>query len=797
MDERGEPVAVINSRDVTERRAVERQLRESERRFRLLFEKNAAGMVITDADHQIWQANAAFCRLLGYSEEELLQKTLGELSHPEDRVETVSVSNGTSSPPHAVVVEKRYIRKDGETVWVNASSISITAEHSGSRDITTVQDITPRKRALEALRVSEQRSRSLLQASAEILWIADAQGNLFSSPSWCALTGTAEEENSGSNWQKAIHPEDRERAARHWARAVEQKTLYEEEVRIRTASGEYRDFAVRGAPIWDDSGTVREWVGSCTDITDQKRAAANVLTWKNRYDAAIRASRQMLYDWDMKSDHVIYGGNPEAILGYTLQEMTVSGGVKRWLQLIHPDDREYFQQGLAQVLRTHEPFHREYRLRQKDGSYRMVQDDGQCYLDERGNAFRMTGFVADITERTKMEQRLRASEERFRRIFEECGVGMAVLDLELRFLQINPAYCHFLGYTEEELRTMTERELVYGEDLPLFDRGLEEVLSGKKRILDLEKRCIRKDGRVVWARLTGVFPAVNGRPAYCVAVVQDISRRKQAEQELQRRDRFYRSLIENSSDNITVLSDKGITLFQSPAIYRQLGYRPEELVGHNNAELIHPQDRPKATKRLLETLRRGETVAPQHLRFRTKDGSWRILETVGKRFVGDEGKVVGIFNTRDVTERVIAGELLQRAKQQAEAANLAKDRFLASLSHELRTPLTPVVALLPTLVQTPEIPEHVRADLQMIKQNVDLETRLIDDLLDLTRITQGKVHLNRQNVDAHELIQCAVAIVRSDAEAKQVRIQLDLPAAEHHIWGDRVRLQQVPQIAPV
>ena len=164
---------------------------------------------------------------------------------------------------------------------------------------------------------------------------------------------------------------------------------------------------------------------------------------------------------------------------------------------------------------------------------------------------------------------------------------------------------------------------------------------------------------------------------------------------------------------------------------------------------------------------------------------------MGKRFIDENGQRVGIFNTRDVTERVIAGELLQRAKQQAEAANLAKDRFLASLSHELRTPLTPVVALLPALLQLPELAEQVRADLLMIKENVDLETRLIDDLLDVTRVTQGKVNLECHSIDAHELIQSAVEIVRGDAEAKQISLCLDLSARQHRIWADRMRLQQV------
>src|SRR5205085_1862447 len=145
--------------------------------------------------------------------------------------------------------------------------------------------------------------------------------------------------------------------------------------------------------------------------------------------------------------------------GCALAELR-AGGVTRWVERIHPDDRSRFNECVEEIKQTRGVFSLQYRLRQKNGQYRVVQDSGQCYRDARGKAYRLTGFVSDITDRVTTEERLRASEERFRRIFEQCAVGMFVMDLEQRFLQANPAYCRFVGYSEEELRTMTEWELV-------------------------------------------------------------------------------------------------------------------------------------------------------------------------------------------------------------------------------------------------------------------------------------------------------------------------------------------------
>ncbi len=136
-------------------------------------------------------------------------------------------------------------------------------------------------------------------------------------------------------------------------------------------------------------------------------------------------------------------------------------------------------------------------------------------------------------------------------------------------------------------------------------------------------------------------------------------------------------------------------------------------------------------------------------------------------------------------------EALGRAKEVAEAASLAKDRFIAQLSHELRTPLNPVLMTAAALREDSRLPAEVRADLAMIERNIQLEARLIEDLLDLTRITQGKLTLRNELCDAHSLIAFSIDMIEEEAKAKRVAIQLDLTASRRHLTGDPARLQQV------
>ena len=142
-------------------------------------------------------------------------------------------------------------------------------------------------------------------------------------------------------------------------------------------------------------------------------------------------------------------------------------------------------------------------------------------------------------------------------------------------------------------------------------------------------------------------------------------------------------------------------------------------------------------------------------------------------------------------ERRLMDSELQRQKEVAEAANAAKDRFLATLSHELRTPLTPVLMWAGEMLHDQELPEDVREGLRMVARNVELEARLIDDLLDLTRITRGKLRLNLQETDAHQILEHAVEIVREGDCLAGLPIDLELNAKDHQLHADPTRLQQV------
>src|SRR5215472_12877841 len=222
------------------------------------------------------------------------------------------------------------------------------------------------------------------------------------------------------------------------------------------------------------------------------------------------------------------------------------------------------------------------------------------------------------------------------------------------------------------------------------------------------------------------------------------------------------------------------------------GFSTAEIVGKNFASFYTADDvaagRPQ--RNLREACRRGY-VRDQGLRVR-KDGSTFEAEVVITALRDETGKVRGFSKvTRDITDQIRSREY-EAEKIAAQKASKAKDDFLAALSHELRTPLTPALAAATYLKDNAEkLPPDFVEDVEIIKRNVQLQARLIDDLLDLTRIASGKLHLELEDCEAHTVIRNALETASSAIAAKQLKVSTRLEAKECHIRADYIRLQQV------
>jgi two-component system CheB/CheR fusion protein len=271
----------------------------------------------------------------------------------------------------------------------------------------------------------------------------------------------------------------------------------------------------------------------------------------------------------------------------------------------------------------------------------------------------------------------------------------------------------------------------------------------------------------------------------------DVIALKLSEQTLRESEGRFRAIVSQTTAGIGLADLNRRVTFVNQRLADMLGYRPEEMVGRLISELTHTDDIQENMRLIEQTVSPGIPVQFEK-RFIHKNGSSVWVHVSVSPVRDAEGNVTSTVSAfLDITHHKETQKELLEALDRAEAATRAKDHFLAVLSHELRTPLTPVLMAAHTLARRTDLPPAVQESLAMIRRNVQLEARFIDDLLDLTHIVHGKIEILQEEVDVHEAIRLAVEISAPDMEAKGQLFEMALDAGQQHLLGDMKRLQQV------
>ena len=257
--------------NLRQKRLSETLLRQSEERFRNIFQQAAVGVAQISLDGNIELANDRYCEVVGHCRHELLGKGTGEITHRKDlQEEAVMLPRLLSGEIQSFTVEKRYTRDDGSVVWAEICK-SLVRDAGGKPKcfITVVQDITERKRAEAALKESEERFRNMADTAPVMIWVSDASNQCrFVNKRWLDFTGRTLEQERGEGWLEMIHPEDRERVAADAMAALRERRECQTEYRLRRADGEYRYILYRGIARFSTDGSLAGYIGSSIDITD-------------------------------------------------------------------------------------------------------------------------------------------------------------------------------------------------------------------------------------------------------------------------------------------------------------------------------------------------------------------------------------------------------------------------------------------------------------------------------------------------------------------------------------------------
>lgn len=456
----------------------------------------------------------------------------------------------------------------------------------------------------------------------------------------------------------------------------------------------------------------------------------------------------------------------------------------------------------------------EARLRCKNGSIRTVLISSNV-LWEDGKFIHTRCFTRDITEQKRALEALRLSELRKSAIHDTSLDAIITMDHEGKVSDLNPAAERIFGYDRNEALGRTVAELMIPQRLREQHReGLERYLAtGAGPVLGkrIELPALHADGHEFPVEIS-ISPVRGIEPPMFTATVRDITDARRAAEAQTR----LAAIVESSDDGIVGKGLDGIVTSWNKGAERIFGYGAEEIVGQSIKKII-PRERHGEADYILGQLAQGLRVEHYETVRIGKDGRYIEVSLSSSPIRDRAGKVIGASKiVRDITARKHAEEALRRnqeafralteraaqqreellgseraARAEAERLSAIKDDFLATLSHELRTPLSAILGWAQVLRRGTRGEADLQQGLETIERNARLQTQLIEDLLDMSRITAGQVRLDIQSLQPAFFIEAAIETVRPSANAKGIRIEKLLDPLAGPVSGDPSRLQQV------
>jgi PAS domain S-box-containing protein len=514
--------------DVTARNRIEAELRNSENRFRTAFEDAPYGMCMTDLTGRFLHANSALCRMLGYSSDELLSGAWQQITHPDDLEPSRQVAIQFSKEVDTVLeLEKRYLHKQGKVIWAHVK-ISRVKDSLGksSHYITQIEDITQRKRADEA----QAFLASLVESTQEAILGMNPDGIVMS---WnrgaTELYGYSPEEMIGKSVAALIPPDCpfQSPSFLEKIRGGVNISAYET-TRIRK-DGRRVDVSLSISPVLNEKRQVTGLVSIARDITRRKQVEQALVASEEKFRQLAENISEVFWMVAPATSGILYVSPAyEHVWGRSCESLYRNP--RSWAESIHPDDLQNALEIDERQLRG-EKVDSVYRIRTPDGQEKWIRDRAFPVLDASGALTRIVGLAEDISARKFAEEHLRASEERYRELFENASDLVYTFDLDLHITSLNRLAEQITGYSRDEAQQMNLRQLLDPQQAQRLEQAIEHLVAVHTPTkIELGMRA--KDGRRLKLELNPRLIYREGKPVGIQAIARDITGREAAEMEL-------------------------------------------------------------------------------------------------------------------------------------------------------------------------------------------------------------------------------------------------------------------------
>ncbi len=808
--------------DITERKIAENNLRDSENRYRSIFQGSVDGILITDlASHKIMFANSAQCKMLGYTEQELTSMTIAGI-HPEGTFEQILAEFERLANREKGLAENiPILRKNREIYFADIVASFITLNDK-PHIVGFFRDVTGRKKAEDeirdlnaalALTVDERTAQlavtnenlhkqiaernkaaaNLEEALNRLQKIASRvpgvvyQFRLRPDGTSCfpyASEGIREiyrvnpEDvlTDGSSVFANLHPEDFNDVVASIQKSAKDQTLWVQEYRVKFEDGTVRWLLGNAMPQMEADGSVL-WHGSISDITERKRAENELKQVSTRLSLAAQAGGVGVWDYDVVNNILVWDEQMFALYGITKE--TFSGAYEAWQAGLHPDDRLKGDAEIQMAIRGEKEFDTEFRVVWPDGSVHNIRANAIVQRDGSGKPMHLVGTNWDITAQKYTEGLIDQTRLNYETFFNTIDDFLFVLDEQGNMIHTNETVTKRLEYPADNLMGKSVLMVHPPERREEAGRIVGEMLAGTADFCPVP--LITRSGNYIPVETRVKTGFWDGKPVI-FGVSKDISKIKLSE------EKFSKAFQSNSA-MMAISDEDGRFLDVNDAFLRTLGYSREEILGQTSEELKLFKD-PLLRGRIIDQLNQNIVVREVELQVVKKDNiEITGLFSADRIYIGKDMCLLTMMV--DITARKQAEEEIRKARNEAEKANLAKSEFLSRMSHELRTPMNSILGFAQLMKMGELAPAHQKGVNHILTSGTHL-LNLINEVLDISRIEAGRITLSLEPVQLISVIMEMIDIVTPNAVKRNLKTEL-LPSPTNQLFvkADRQRLKQV------
>jgi PAS domain S-box-containing protein len=658
---------IMNIHDITERKQADESLQKSEDRYRTLVE-NASDIVFrTDDTGHFTFVNPAVLRVTGYGKEEIIGKHYRKLIHPDmlDEVMKLFVSQLENLVQNAYY-EFRTLTKDGQEIWIGQNTQLIVEDGHVVGFQAVARDITERKQAEEALRESERKYKSLIDNFQDIILTINLEGKItFASQSIKEKLGYESAETINMSILDFVQEEDHQRVLESLQKGMKGEKIKGFQTQVITKSGERLFFESSFSRVYKD-GAVVGAQAIIKDITESKRATEDLKESEKKYRLLADNIDDVIFVLDMNLNYTYISPSVKILTGYEQEE---------WLNLrvsetMTPSSWDLATKKLSFEIEKSEQGEitklqiLQLEMRRKDGSTVWTEVKVSFVRNENQRPVGIIGVSRDITERRKMEETLRQSEERYRTILDEMADAYFEVDVAGNYTFVNDAVCRHLGYSREELIGTSFRDQMVKEELEKVYKAFGKIYITGKPERDIFYKLLRKDGTTAFAEMTG-FPLKNqqGEVIGFRGVGRDISERKKMEEALRQSEQRYRSILDEMEDAYFEVDIAGNYTFLNDACCRHLGYSREELIGTTFRGQMAKEDIGMVYDTCAKIFRTGKPEQISSYKIFRKDKTTGYTKMTVFPLKNQQGEIIGLRGVgQDVTESKRAEEVLRESE---------------------------------------------------------------------------------------------------------------------------------------